>query len=100
MTDTAGGTEPLDRSSVQAEAAALPVEQSAPPTRDPVEAVKDPDNRAKLLLGIAALTLLNFLLLLIILTNVTGGDGDPVVVDGRSCIIRQEEGKSRLFCAD
>ena len=98
MTDSAGGTEPLNRSSVQAEAAATPADPS--PSLDPVAAVKDPDNRAKLLLGIAALTLLNFLLLLIILTNVTGGDGDPVVVDGRSCIIRQEEGKSRLFCAD
>ena len=98
MTDHAGGTEPLDRSSVQAEAAVAPADSS--PSLDPVAAVKDPDNRAKLLLGIAALTLLNFLLLLIILTNVTGGDGDPVVVDGRSCIIRQEEGKSRLFCAD
>lgn len=115
MTDTSGGTEPLDRTAVQREAAATPPPVGVPaasgpvaaggpqpssPQRDPVAAVKDPDNRAKLLLGIAALALLNFLLLLAVLANVLDDGPDPVTVDGRACIIRDHAGESRLFCAD
>lgn len=101
MSDYVGGTEPLDRNQVEREVAApepAPAEPS--PVRDPVAAVKDPDNRAKLLLGLAAISLLNLLLLLIILANVAGADGEPVAVDGKQCIIREMEGRSRLFCSE
>lgn len=108
MTDHAGGTEPLEREEVQHAAAAGPAaphstvggsEPGPSVTRDPVAAVKDPDNRAKLLLGIAALTLLNFLLLLAVLANVSNDGPDPVNVEGKPCIIREHEGDSTLFCA-
>ena len=107
MTDHVGGTEPLEREQVQHAAATDPAapqgtagSESGPSvTRDPVAAVKDPDNGAKLLLGIAALTLLNFLLLLTVLSNVANDGPDPVNVEGKPCIIRQHEGDSTLFCA-
>ena len=100
MTDYTGGTEPLDRGQVAHEASPPPpATQSV--GRDPVAAVKDPDNRAKLLLGLAVISLLNLLLLLIILANVVGSDDDePVLVGGRQCFIREVEDKSRLFCAE
>ena len=107
MTDFAGGTEPLERDQVQ-HAAAAPApsggavragEPETGVTRDPVAAVKDPDNRAKLLLGIAAVTLLNLLLLLVILANVANDGAEPVNVQGKPCIIRNHEGQSTLFCA-
>ena len=96
MTDHVGGTEPLDRGEVEREAAP----PAPPPARDPVAAVKDPDNRAKLLLAMAAISVLNLLLLLVILTSISGGDGDPVNVDGKQCIIREAEGRSTLFCSE
>lgn len=64
---------------------------------DPVAAVKDPDNRAKLLLGIGLLTLLNFLLLLGVLASVMN-DNDQVIVDGTPCIIDERDGEAVLFC--
>ena len=64
---------------------------------DPVAAVKDPDNRAKLLLGIGLLTLLNFLLLLGVLASVMD-DTDQVLVDGTPCIIDERDGEGVLFC--
>ena len=64
---------------------------------DPVAAVKDPDNRAKLLLGIGLLTLLNFLLLLGVLASVAD-DHDQVVIDGTPCIIDERDGEAVLFC--
>lgn len=96
MTDHVGGTEPLDRGDIERDATPAPPSSSG---LDPVAAAKDPDNRAKLLLGLAAISLINLLLLLVILANVAGGDGDPVLVDGRQCIIRSLEGKSALFCS-
>jgi hypothetical protein len=113
MTDPAGGTEPLDREEVHREAAAPIVDPVlaggsdadaengglSGVARDPVAAVKDPDNRAKLLLALAAMTLLNLILLIVVLANVVGGDPEPVNVEGRACIIREHEGASRLFCA-
>jgi hypothetical protein len=68
--------------------------------RDPVDAVKDPDNRAKLLLGIAAATLLNLILLVAVLMNVVDdGVQETVVVDGVPCIVAEHDGnESALFC--
>ena len=66
-------------------------------TPDPIAAVKDPDNRAKLLLGIGLLTLLNFLLLLGVLASVMDRH-DQVLVDGTPCIIDEREGEGVLFC--
>ena len=114
MTDHAGGTEPLDRDEVHREAVPPIVDPVlsggtgadaedtgglASVARDPVEAVKDPDNRAKLLLALAGMTVLNLILLIVVLANVVGGDPEPVNVEGRACIIREYEGASRLFCA-
>lgn len=66
---------------------------------DPVEAAKDPDTRAKLLLATAALTLLNTLLLIAILVNVLGDAGDQVVVDGVPCIVADGgEEEQTLYC--
>ena len=65
--------------------------------RDPVEAVKDPDNRAKLLLAIGVLSLLNFLLLLGVLASLSGGP-DQIMVDGRPCIVDERDGEGVLFC--
>ena len=64
---------------------------------DPVAAVKDPDNRAKLLLGIGVMTLLNFLLLLGVLASVADRH-DQVMVDGTPCIIDERDGEGVLFC--
>lgn len=64
---------------------------------DPVAAVKDPDNRAKLLLAIGAMTLLNFLLLLGVLASVADRH-DQVMVDGTPCIIDVRDGEGVLFC--
>jgi hypothetical protein len=66
-------------------------------TPDPVAAVRDPDNRAKLLLAIGVLTLLNFLLLIAVLANVTDRH-DQVVVDGTPCIVTERDGEGVLFC--
>ena len=130
MTEPTGGTAPLDRDEVQRAAGFTPggapatgeppviaAGSASPATgpavstqagegplasvaKDPVEAVKDPDNRAKLLLAIAALTLLNFLLLIGVLFSLDNDGPAPVTVDGRTCIIRNHDGESRLFCAD
>jgi hypothetical protein len=67
--------------------------------KDPVEAVKNPDNRAKLLLGIAAVTLLNLILLLVVLANVLGDDFEQVVVEGENCVIGEQDGENVLYCA-
>ncbi len=64
----------------------------------PIEAVKDPDNRAKLALATAALTLLNLLLLVVILTNVLGDDYEQVTVDGQPCVVQLSAGESVLYC--
>ena len=64
---------------------------------DPIAAVKDPDNRAKLLLAIGLLTLLNFLLLLGVLASVMDRN-DQVLVDGTPCIIDERDGEGVLFC--
>lgn len=65
---------------------------------NPLEAVQRPDNRAKLLLGTAALTLLNLLLLLAVLANVTGPDYEPINVDGAPCVIETGGDESILYC--
>lgn len=98
MSDYPGGTEPLDRDQVEREVTA-PEAPAASSVREPVAAIKDPDNRAKLMLALAAVSVFNLLLLLIILANVSGTDGQPVAVDGKQCIIREAEGQSRLFCS-
>jgi hypothetical protein len=67
--------------------------------KDPVEAAKNPDNRAKLLLGIAAVTLLNLILLLVVLANVLGDDFEHVVVEGENCVIGEQDGENVLYCA-
>lgn len=77
----------------------LPPSGTHRPSRDPVEVVKSPDNRAKLLLGIAALSLLNLLLLAFLLSQVLGGPGEEVVIDGEPCLIAEHEGENRLYCA-
>jgi hypothetical protein len=66
--------------------------------KDPVEVVKDPDNRAKLLLGIAAVTLLNLILLLVVLASVMGDNFEAVVVEGENCVIGEREGENVLYC--
>jgi hypothetical protein len=65
---------------------------------DPVEAAKDPDTRAKLLLATAALTLLTTVLLIAILVNVLGDAGEQVVVDGVSCIVADGGEEQTLYC--
>jgi hypothetical protein len=65
---------------------------------NPVEAVRSPDNRAKLLLGIAAATVLNLLLLLAVLANVTGASYEQVVVDETPCVVEMAGGESVLYC--
>lgn len=66
---------------------------------NPVEAVKDPDNRAKLLLGTAALTLLNTILLIALLAGALGdGTGEQVVVDDVPCIVADADGEQSLYC--
>jgi hypothetical protein len=79
-------------------AAGTPSERSDRP--DPVAAVKDPDGRAKLLLAIGIGVLLNLILLVAVLVNVTGdGVGETVVVDGVPCIVAEHDGnESALFC--
>lgn len=67
--------------------------------RDPVGAMRKPDNRSKLWLTTAALTLLNTLLLLGLLVEHAGEDGpSPVVVDGTPCLVVEGEKAGTLFC--
>jgi hypothetical protein len=65
---------------------------------DPIELAKRPDNRAKLLLGTALLTLLNTLLLLGILASVLGGGYEPVTVEGQACVIETGGDENVLYC--
>lgn len=103
-TDSQGGTQPLQRPGQDHDVDGLRLDGAGSGdattdrrTPDPVAAAKDPDNRAKLLLGVAALTLLNFLLLLGVLASVMD-DHDQVMVDGTPCIIDEREGEGVLFC--
>ncbi len=68
--------------------------------RDPIEAAQRPDNRAKLLLATAAMTLLNLLLLIGVLASLAGGpDFERVAVDGQQCVIELGAGEdSTLYC--
>lgn len=67
--------------------------------RDPVAAMRKPDNRSRLWLTTAALTLLNTLLLLGLLIDHAGEDGpEPVVVDGTPCLVVEGENAGTLFC--
>lgn len=67
--------------------------------RDPVAAMRKPENRSKLWLVTAALTLLNTLLLLGLVVAQAGEDGpDPVVVDGTPCLVVEGEDAGTLFC--
>jgi hypothetical protein len=79
-------------------AAATGTQGSKDDRRDPIEMAKQPDNRAKLLLGTAALTLLNLILLLVILGNVTGSSFEQVNVDGAPCVIETGGDESILYC--
>jgi hypothetical protein len=69
-------------------------------SHDPIAAAKDPDNRAKLMLATAAMTLLNLLLLIAVLTNVLDDDGsfEQVTVDGQNCVVETGGNESILFC--
>lgn len=96
MTDP-GGTEPLSRDDVEQQTPAMSGPRGA--LDDPVEAAKDPDNRAKLLLAIAAIGVLNLVLLLAVLASVAGGGAEVVEVEGRPCIIQDHDGSSQLFCS-
>lgn len=112
MSDHTGPTEPLrpDIGATRAEEPRdLRLEDAHGPrtgtaasedSRNPVEAVKDPDNRAKLLLAIAALTLVNLLLLVAVLANVVRDQvHERVVVDGVECVVADQEGaESALYC--
>jgi hypothetical protein len=66
--------------------------------RNPVEAAQKPENRAKLLLAIAAMTLLNLLLLLAVLSAVTGDSFETVTVDGASCVLETGGEEGVLYC--
>lgn len=69
-------------------------------TPDVVKDLREPDNRAKLLLVIAGLSALTFLLVLVntITLQSQGGD-DPVLVDGVPCLVQEGEGEDAiLFC--
>lgn len=66
---------------------------------DPVQAVQQPDNRAKLLIATALMTLLNLLLLVGILVSMQGSDFETVTVDGQACVIELADGdQSTLYC--
>ena len=68
-------------------------------TRDPVEAMREPVNRHKVLLATAALTLLNTLMLLGLLVSTAGDNGpEPVIVDGQPCLVVDGEEAGTLFC--
>jgi hypothetical protein len=113
MSDTSGhqgGTQPLTRPAQDHDVDGLRLDADDPTgghrgqaetdqrsAPNPVAVVKDPDNRAKLLLAIGVLTLLNFLLLLGVLASVTDRH-DQVMVDGTACIIGEREGEGVLFC--
>jgi hypothetical protein len=112
MTDSSrhqGGTQPLtapaadsDVDGLRLDTEATTAHESATQTSgrttpDPVAAVKDPDNRAKLLLAIGVLTLLNFLLLIGVLATVADRH-DQIMVDGTACIIGERDGEGVLFC--
>lgn len=94
----------IDRSGAQHDptdlrAAARGTDASERRVSDPVEAAQRPDNRAKLLLATAAMTLLNLLLLLGILASMAGPDFERVAVDGQQCVIELGEGEdSTLYC--
>jgi hypothetical protein len=67
--------------------------------RDPVAAMREPENRSKLWLVTAALTLLNSLLLLGLVVEHVGADApEPVVVDGTPCLVVEGEETGTLFC--
>jgi hypothetical protein len=73
-------------------------DRDANPLTDTIEAAKNPDNRAKLLLATALLGLLNLLLLIAVLVNVLGDDYEQVTVDGQPCIVQLGDGESVLYC--
>ena len=67
--------------------------------RDPVAAMREPDNRYKLWLATAALTLLNTLLLLGVLASTAGDSGpQPVIVEGQPCLVVDGEEAGTLYC--
>lgn len=65
--------------------------------RDPVGALSEPEHRHRVLLATAALTLLNTVLLVVTLANVTGGP-EPVTVQGRPCLVVEVDEGNQLFC--
>lgn len=94
------GTQPLDRDEVVLDTERSHSEAAdGPAMTDPVARVKDPDTGAKLLLGIAAVTLLNLILLLLLLAQGAGGGSDTIMVEGQPCVVAAHEGTDTLFCA-
>lgn len=66
---------------------------------DAVAPFREQDNRIKLLLAIAALTVLNLILLVALLATVNGGPTrEEVAVDGVPCIVVEGESGNVLYC--
>lgn len=65
-----------------------------------VESLAKPDNRAKLLLAIAAMSALTLLLVLVMAIDRLAEDGaDPVLVDGVPCLVEEgEDDRAVLYC--
>ena len=72
----------------------------APAARtDPVAAARSPENRAKIALATAVMSLLNLVLLVILLgTVMNDGAGEEVVVDDQPCVIHTVDGENFLYC--
>lgn len=66
---------------------------------DPVETFRQPDNRIKLHLFTAAMTLLNLLLLITLLVQHSETLADQVItVDGQRCLVVEQDAEDQLFC--
>lgn len=73
--------------------------RSGPDIPDPVETFRQPDNRIKLLLFIAAVAVLNLLLLLAVVVEVRSDRADEVMdVEGDRCLLVEEEEANALYC--
>lgn len=66
---------------------------------DPVGTLREPDNRIRLLLAIAVVTLLNLLLLITLLVRTDEGLADRVIdVEGQRCLLVEEPDANALYC--
>lgn len=90
-------TVPFDRSGGR-----VPVHGATPQdstgSTDLIDDLKAPDNRAKMLVAIAIMSLAS-LILMIVLTASVVADDEPVLVDGVQCLVQDgADGEARLFC--